>query len=166
VYGICLILVALWCSLILAAPFFQSLSSQTQPVAAVLYRFFARICHQLDERSFHLNGEPWAVCIRCSAIYGGFLLGLLLVPVLRGVHAKNPPARRWLLVAALPMVVDVSLNLAGIHESTSFTRGCTGLLLGGIAPFYIMPLLIESIRQRVQQLSTAKGGFRYARKTE
>jgi uncharacterized membrane protein len=166
VYFIFLILVVSWCSLILAAPLLQSFSGQAQSFAALLYQFFSRVCHQLAERSFQINGHPWAVCIRCSSIYGGFLFGLLLFPLLRGFVKQGVPSRAWLLLACLPMIVDVALGLSGIHESNTWTRLATGLLLGGAAPFYLLPPLFEAVAQRFSQLSTRKGEPLYARKTE
>lgn len=166
VYLIFLVLVVGWCSLILAAPLFQSYSGQTQSLATLLYRLFSRICHQLPERSFQLNGYPWAVCIRCSSIYGGFLLGLLVFPLLQGLTKRDVPSPRWLLCACFPMLVDVTLSLVGIHESNTGTRLVTGMLLGGAAPFYLLPPLVEAVTQRFSQLSTTEGGPRYARKTE
>ncbi|HXG38241.1 MAG TPA: DUF2085 domain-containing protein [Bacteroidota bacterium] len=166
VYFIFLILVAGWCSLILAAPMLQSFSGQTQPLAALLYRFFSRICHQLAERSFQFNGHPWAVCIRCSSIYGGFLFGLLLFPLLQGFAKRRIPSRAWLLLACLPMIVDVALGLSGIHQSNVWTRLVTGLLFGVAAPFYLLPPLFEAVAQYFSQFSTRKGDPLYARKTE
>lgn len=161
-----LTLVALWCSLILVAPFLQSFSEQTTPVAAVIYKFFARICHQLDERSFHLNGEKLAVCIRCSAIYIAFLIGLLSFPFLKGFDNRKSPAVVWLAVACLPMVLDVALSVTGVHASTAITRLLTGTVLGVILPFYILPPLFESMGARSQHFILTKGEPVYARKTE
>src|SRR5262245_3986871 len=59
----------LWCMSILAAPLF-GLDS--------VYSFFSRICHQDPIRSWHVAGEPLAVCIRCSSIYFAFTASLWL----------------------------------------------------------------------------------------
>ena len=45
------------------------------PVAAFLYGFGAVICHQISERSFHVDGAQLSVCARCLGIYAGFALG-------------------------------------------------------------------------------------------
>ncbi len=166
VYLLFFVFAALWCSLILAAPFFQNLSEHTTSVAAVIYKFFARICHQLDERSFHLNGEKWAVCIRCSAIYFAFLAGLLSFPFLMGFDNRKSPAVIWLAVACLPMVLDVALSVSGIHPSTAITRLATGVALGVVLPFYILPPLFDAMSTRSQHVTPAKGEPVYARKTE
>jgi len=64
-----LAMTTLWCGAILLAP------------AAALesvYAFFSLICHQLPDRTWHIDGHPLAVCIRCTSIYGGFLVALIL----------------------------------------------------------------------------------------
>ena len=59
-------------------------------LAPFLYELFARVCHQIAERSFHLADHPLAVCHRCFGFYVGFTLGLAVLPWIR-------PARDWLL---------------------------------------------------------------------
>ena len=40
-------------------------------------------CHQLPERSFHINGIQFPLCARCTGIFFGFvLLGPILSPTL------------------------------------------------------------------------------------
>ena len=166
IYLVFLMLVVVWCSCILAAPLLQNFSGPAKPLASILYRFFARICHQLDERSFHLNGEKWVVCIRCSAIYFSFLAGLGGYPLLRGLGSRTTPSLLWLVAASLPMAVDVGLSVAGIHASTSATRLLTGTLLGIVLPFYILPPLVDAITKLSHSSSTTKGELLYARKTK
>src|SRR5688572_5419416 len=59
---------SIWCAAILAAPVLH---------LNYVYDLFSLICHQDPSRSWHVFGEPWALCIRCSSIYLGFLAGLL-----------------------------------------------------------------------------------------
>jgi hypothetical protein len=58
-----------WLLLLVAAPFLAA------PVASVLYAAGSLICHQLPERSFHLQGFQLPVCARCLGIYGGAAVG-------------------------------------------------------------------------------------------
>lgn len=110
-----------------------------------MYQFFQPLCHQIDERTFHLFGAPLAVCIRCSAIYFAFLGGTLLYPVIRSVNRAVLPHRRWLVLAALPMLLDVAAGVAGFHESTLVSRSVTGALIGMVLPFYIIPAAVEAV---------------------
>lgn len=83
-------LVVLCCvtvGMVFAAPL---LAASDGGAASLLYEFFAPVCHQIADRSFHLADHPLAVCHRCFGFYVGFTLGLIVLPLLR-------PARDWLL---------------------------------------------------------------------
>jgi uncharacterized membrane protein len=135
----------LWCAPILLAPVLAAAGGVPARAASVIYQFFQPLCHQLNSRSFHLYGEPFAVCIRCSAIYFAFLAATLLFPLVCSVDRAALPNRRFLLVAALPMALDVCADTLGLHESTLLSRTVSGVVLGGILPFYIVPAAIEAV---------------------
>jgi len=155
-------LVVLWCGGILLAP---AVSATVPGVSSFLYSFYSPICHQADARSFHLFGQKLAVCIRCSSIYGSFFLSVLVFAVTQRFSARSMPNRLWIMLAILPMIVDVLLTFTGIHVSTMLTRVVTGALFGSILPFYVVPPLLEGIAQLRNQY-LARGGFVYARKTQ
>ncbi len=131
----------IWCGAILLAPV---LAASHNPLAQVLYEFFRPLCHQIDQRSLHLDGAPLAVCARCSAIYGAFLIGIALYPLLRPLDRPALPGRRWLLAAALPMVLDVAAAFSGLHESTPVTRLITGALLGFALAWFCLPVALDA----------------------
>ena len=134
-------------ALILVAPL--AAGSGHSNVAGVIYGAFATLCHQLPERSYFIDGHKLGVCSRCTGIYGGFALTLLLYPLLRSLRSAGFPALKWLLLAAIPLAVDFSLTFLGIWENTHTSRFLTGLLLGSVAVFYVMPGIIElSLRGR------------------
>ena len=161
-YLVLLSLVTLWCGGIVLAPV---LSSVLPTVSGFLYSLYAPICHQIDARSLHVVGEKLGVCARCSSIYFGFLLSLIVYPFVRELSRPSLPTRHWVALAVVPMIVDVILTYAGIHTSTLVTRAFTGVMFGSIMPYYIIPPLLEGIAQlRVQYL--AQGGLFYARKTQ
>jgi uncharacterized membrane protein len=166
-YGFFTLLVSLWCIGILAAPLLKH-AGWTQ-CADLLYSFFARVCHQDDARSFHIDGEKIGVCIRCSAVYFGFFLGLIALPLSRVLKRKYVPAMGFFLFAVLPMAVDAVLNAAGIHASTPMTRVITGALFGVSMPWFIVPIFIEACLQlisRNKNHSPDSGVLPYARKTQ
>ncbi len=75
--------------------------------ARIVYFFFGRICHQIDARSFHLNGIKFAVCERCSLIYFGAFVGVLIFPFLRREIVRSNPI---LLIALVPSGVEFSFE--------------------------------------------------------
>ena len=98
-YAVILSGAAAWCALLLVAPAAASVPANLRRLGALLYGLFSPLCHQIDARSFHLCGEPLAVCGRCSAIYFGFLSGTIIYPFAtefapRGEPRQNVPSHR------------------------------------------------------------------------
>ncbi len=156
VYAFALAGVALWCLLILLAPLMRLAGLPT--IASLLYGSFSHVCHQFGDRSFFLGAEPLGVCIRCTAVYYGFLISMLFFPFAKGFDRPAVPSRCFLALALAPMAVDVLLSFFGIHPSTAVTRLMTGLLAGATLPFYILPPLFEAF----VQLRPFQGGSLHA----
>ena len=125
--------------------------------SSTIYKAFSFICHQIPERSFHVVGHQFAVCSRCTGLYAGFALAALIYPLARSLKRSDTPRRIWLILAAVPLLIDFALGYFSIWENTHLSRFLTGALLSSLAVFYVMPGLIE--------LSHAIGG-RLARKAE
>ena len=130
-------LAALFAALIVGAPLLRAGGFQTAAGAA--YAAFALVCHQMDERSFHLLGFKLAVCARCLGLYVGVLLGALLYPLAR----RDLPARGWLLAAAVPTSLDFALGFFGLWENTHASRFLTALPLGIALAFCAVPGLVD-----------------------
>lgn len=129
---------AVWCLLIVAAPLFD---------LHWVYQFFAFICHQDPIRSWSLGSEPLAVCIRCTSIYFGFLVGLV---------ARVPPRSRFLraaLAATLGefLLAQAGLDLAALRALTGFALGMSGsgFVLAGVGEMLATRLArpLEGARQ-------------------
>jgi len=129
------------CGLLVAAPL--ALAGNQQLFAAAVYQSFAKVCHQLPERSFYLSGFPLAVCSRCAGLYFGFTAVMLLYPLLGSLKRTSAPPRKWLLLSATPMALDVGLYFLAVWLNTHSSRFLTGALLGGVSVFYIMPGVVD-----------------------
>jgi uncharacterized membrane protein len=112
-------------------------------LAQIAYEVFRAACHQIPERSFHLEGYPMAVCARCTGLYVGGLLGVSVYPLVRPLTRVEMPWRGWLLLAALPTTVDFALGFFGVWENTHLSRFLTASLLGVVAAFYIVPGAVD-----------------------
>lgn len=108
-----------------------------------LYRAFSYVCHQIPERSFFIAGHPFAVCSRCFGLYAGFATAAILYPLFRSLRSNVTPDRKWLFAAAAPMAIDFAIEFFGVGHNTHFSRFASGILLGAVAVFYIMPGLME-----------------------
>lgn len=136
--------VLLWMGMIVGAPF--ALAHGYVSVAQVIYKGFSPLCHQIPERSFHLEGHAFAVCSRCTGIYAGFAAGVILYPLLRSLKRTDTPARLWLFVACVPLAIDWSLGFFGIWENVHLSRVLTGGLLGFVAALYVVPGLMDVLQ--------------------
>lgn len=125
---------AVWCGAILLAPI-AGLDS--------IYAFFSTICHQMTERSWHLGGEPLAVCIRCTAIYFGALAAL----------AVRLALRTWLLRLALG-AMGAEFIAARLWIDWEVTRALSGLLLGLAAAGFVE----RGIREMLDRRRTVPSG--------
>lgn len=143
IYAGVLVLAGGWSMAILAAP--QLMCRGNEWAGLILYRTFAIICHQRSERSFHWCGWPLAVCVRCTGIYVGAMLGLLLYPLWRCLDDAHLPARRYLLLALALLILDWALGMAGLSVHNSASRLVTGLIAGAVAAFYVLPALLAAL---------------------
>lgn len=144
VWSVTLVVVGLWTLAIIAAPVARA--SGIESISNPLYTFFGYICHQLPERTFHILGEQFGVCSRCFGIYFGLVIGVAVYPLWRGVDTIEPIARFWLFLSLIPVGIDWSLTAFGIWENTQASRLITGLILGFACATFILPALVEIIR--------------------
>ncbi len=133
-----------WVSLILLAPLAKA--NGLIAVSSPLYHFFGFICHQISARSFHVEGEQFAVCSRCFGVYFGLLSGFAIYPLWRNIAEIEPLPRFWLFLSLIPISIDWSLTIFGIWENTHLSRFITGLILGIACATYIVPAIVEITR--------------------
>jgi uncharacterized membrane protein len=144
---------------IIAAPLLHS--SGHPSVALKIYGVFSYLCHQIPERSFHIAGEQFAVCSRCTGLYAGFTIAVLTFPLFRSLRQTATPGIIWLFVSAVPLAIDFALTYFGIWQNNHFTRFTTGALFGAVAAIFILPGVIElaiSIARRMSENRAVAGG--------
>jgi uncharacterized membrane protein len=130
------VLACSWTMLLVSAPWLASLGGVGLHLSAASYVAGGVICHQRTERSFHHSaGAQWPVCARCTGLYLGGALGLLLGLVLPALGVREPAAAvagRWtwrtvLFLAALPMVATVGMEWAGLWGVSNAWRAAASL---------------------------------------
>jgi uncharacterized membrane protein len=141
---IALTVVIVWVSLIVL-PAVLAASGHTS-VSSPLYFFFSHLCHQIPDRSFHVLEHQFAVCSRCFGVYFGLLMGLAIYPLWRSIEDIEPLPRLWLFASMVPIGVDWSLGMLDIWQNNHASRFITGLILGVGCATYIIPALVEIVR--------------------
>jgi len=134
------LLACAWLVLIVAAPFLWI------PAAGVMYAAGSFICHQIPERSFHLDGFQLPVCARCFGLYGGGAFGSVIGAVSafrrRLITDGEDLARlirwRWTVVAAIPTAVTVVLEWVFGWPISNGVRAVAALSLGFMVAFVVV----------------------------
>ena len=143
----------LWCAGFILAPFLVGMNPE---FAHGLYAFYGKICHQLDDRSLHVAGNPLAVCARCSSVYCGFLVGSVIVMLFR---TSLPSSLRLMAITAMaPMVLDVIAGFLGISSPSMVSKILTGSWFGLLSSFFLIPMMqgaVEELRSKTRGLPDA-----------
>ena len=99
-----------------------------------LQKTYSLVCHQEKNKLLLLGGIETLTCARCTGIYLGLLVSSLFVlftiPKWR-LHI------RVLLIASVPMIIDVLLTALNIYSYSKLIALSTGLLLGSVGFFYL-----------------------------
>ncbi len=144
-----LILSSIWLALIVIAPFtipyhtVDNLSGKVSqidnwkeiekmnPVAASIYLLGDTLCTEISDHSFYLNGNQMPFCARCTSIFAGLVLGLLIAVMF------DPKVNRLLIgLALLPIAIDGGFQAMTSYQSTNLLRVATGLLAGVAISLY------------------------------
>jgi len=82
------------------------------------------VCHQLDERSFHVDGQRLPLCARCSGMYLGAVLGVTYLTLTYPRSAGTPPKSVIALLAlfGLAFAVDGGNSYLYLMKQTSAGR--------------------------------------------
>lgn len=133
--------VFIWVFVIVLAPVFaaNNLENFSNPI----YSFFSYLCHQIPERSFHIENHSLAVCSRCFGVYFGLFAGFLIYPLFRVIEDTEPLPRIWLFLSLVPIGIDWLLGVFGIWENTFLSRFSTGMILGIACAVFIVPAIVE-----------------------
>ena len=99
----------------------------------------ALICHQRVERTFQIAGDSMPVCARCTGLYLSGALGAvaawLTVPL-------TPRRTRTVIVAAaVPTIVTIAVEWAGLAQPGNVGRALAALPIGAACGWIFVRLL-------------------------
>jgi uncharacterized membrane protein len=132
----------LWVAAVIVAPI--AIAAQNTAIARgslLIYGAGHLVCHQRPERSFHIHGRQYAVCARCTGLYASALAGGLMALALGAASMRPSRARVWLGVAALPTLVTVGVELAGLAYPSNTMRMLSALPLGAGTAWLVIATL-------------------------
>lgn len=101
------------------------------PLRLAIMQALDPFCHQIAERSPHVDGVPLAVCHRCFGVYVGLFLGPWMMLATRSWHSNAPGLIIGL--SLVPLSVDWGLEVIGWVSNTPISRVMTGGLFGVVA---------------------------------
>jgi uncharacterized membrane protein len=103
---------------------------------------FSLVCHQDPARTFTFAGAKMLVCVRCTGLYSGAAISslLFLFPL-----TIREPHKKFLLIAAVPVFIDVILYNAGLYSYNNTVSLITGLILGSVLFIFILAAIEKYI---------------------
>lgn len=81
------------------------------------------VCHRIDARSFHLGNRAFPLCVRCTGMYLGAVLGLFYQAILAPRRTGTPP---WRVLVVLGLLV-AAFVVDGLNSYLHFFPGAPGL---------------------------------------
>jgi len=160
-------LAALFFAGTLAAPLLERGRSGWGPALRLVY---APVCHQNVERSMTLADGKQAVCARCSGLYAGGVLGLVVATLWLAGTGRCPrpvwlalagtgrcPRPVWLALAVAPTVVDALLPWIGVAGFSNLPRLLLAIPAGGVAALFLaagVADLVSSAPRELQRSDT------------
>lgn len=120
-------------------------------------------------------GYKMPVCARDFGLYGAILLTALIYPLFRKIEDARVMPVLWLILAIVPLALDGGVQMLSdlgwvpfAYESTNLIRVLTGVIAGGAASVYAIPLLMNMFGDDNKYAAPVKGGGQKSetRKTE
>lgn len=96
--------------------------------SSLVYKLGDIMCHQKAERSFFINGNQMPFCSRCTGIFLGLSIGLMIA-IFKKLRLDGKFII-FLIAAFVPIGIDGIGQLFGFWESNNLIRVITGLSAG------------------------------------
>ena len=114
-----------------------------ETILKILFFFGGGLCHQKIERTFSIDAFNMPVCSRCTGIYSGIFLSLIVIVLLERKIKGELPSLKIVLSAVgvfLFMGAEVVLSMLGLIESGNVIRLVTDLLTGWFMALILFPI--------------------------
>jgi len=128
-----LFLTVLWCAgfMLPVLPDFSG-----KPIVHQLLKYnYSLVCHQSESASIYLGNDQLLVCARCSGIYAGALL-ILLLALIKSFSIKY--SLKPLFLFSAPLAIDALAIRLGIYSYSKIIALISGFLFGAVLIFYVL----------------------------
>ncbi len=116
----------------------EQINEMQNPFVRFIYYTGDINCHQINHRSYFINGNQMPYCSRDMGVFFGLAIGLGIALFIM-IEIKW-----WWIVAGLaPIIIDGTLQLFTTYESSNPVRLITGLLAGAVAGFALAIIVYE-----------------------
>jgi uncharacterized membrane protein len=114
-------------------------------IAKPLFYSLHWVCAQIPSHSFYIFGHQLGLCARNFSIYASMFIGCLIF-VLTKKRMRAIPWWLWILLM-LPMGLDGTTQMLGLHESDWILRVVTGTLFGVGNVWFALPMMQKSLTE-------------------
>ena len=99
----------------------------------------ALVCHQRVERTFAIAGDSMPVCARCTGLYLSGALGAIAAWLTVPLMPRR--TRRVIVAAAVPTIVTIALEWAGLAQPGNVGRALAAVPIGAACGWIVVRLL-------------------------
>ena len=124
------------------------------------------VCHRIDLRSFHLGDRQLPLCVRCSGMYLGAMLGLVYQALTRPRAGGFPQRSVWVVYGLFVLAFAVDgLNsylhlfpgFTGLYEPQNWLRLLTGTGMGLVVAGVLYPAFNQTVWQDWKNIPSLSG---------
>jgi uncharacterized membrane protein len=124
------------------------------------------VCHRIDLRSFHLGDRQLPLCVRCSGMYLGAMLGLAYQALTRPRAGGFPQRPVWVVygffilafaVDGLNSYLHLFPGFTGLYEPQHWLRLLTGTGMGLVVAGVLYPAFNQTVWRDWKNLPSLSG---------
>jgi uncharacterized membrane protein len=124
------------------------------------------VCHRIDLRSFHLGDRQLPLCVRCSGMYLGAMLGLTYQAFTRPRAGGFPTRPVWVVYAffVLAFALDggnsylhLFPGVTGLYQPQNWLRLLTGTGMGLVVAGMLYPAFNQTVWKDWQNIPSISG---------
>lgn len=113
------------------------------------------VCHRIDARSFHIGNRQMPLCVRCTGMYLGAMLGLIYQSIFAPRHGRLLTWKAWIPLGLLVVAFGIDglnsyahlipqLHLPSLYQPQHWLRLLTGTGMGLVMMLALYPVFNQT----------------------